>query len=142
MLVRRSSHRRWDEPILAATPGPHRSSGAEYVDRAIQSLIKCLVEQGAQLGRLKAKLFGGATIQEAPEQLNHAAKRSLQYARTFLKRHRIPVVAEQVGGSQALYLKFLTTEFTAQTKQLDQAASKQVASIEAKCQLATRFTDN
>ncbi len=84
----------------------------------MEKLINDLMENGAERNRLKAKLFGGGTVTAAIEQVNNIGNRNIQFARKFLSQESIPLLAEKVGGTHAQCLRFHTTMFEAQVKQL------------------------
>lgn len=74
---------------------------------SIEVLLQQMLEAGARRSALQAKLFGGAQIgaRDVPEFLR-VGERNIATARTELRRHRIPVVNECLGGSAGRRLVF------------------------------------
>lgn len=74
---------------------------------AIEVLLLQMTEAGARRADLQAKLFGGAQIgaREVPAFLR-VGERNIDTARAQLRRHRIPVVNESLGGSAGRRLVF------------------------------------
>lgn len=100
---------------LAHTLLPAPRAGAEatrpnkFVPAAIRAMIAELCEQGADRGRLQAKLVGGATMFEplhpGPSEEGIGA-RNIRAARQALRELGIPVVAEDVGGNHGRTVEF------------------------------------
>ncbi len=86
-------------PDQAASPLGMQSVGAGAMERLINALLKA----GAEKGRLKAKLFGGASIVRG---LTDIGERNAAFARGYLENEGIPCIAESVGGTQARQIKF------------------------------------
>ena len=79
-----------------------KTSGApwKYGNIATEELIERLVQAGARMARLRAKLFGGACVLEAMQgTANHLGQKNVQAAREALAKAGIPIVDEDVGGS-------------------------------------------
>ena len=104
-----------------------------YGVHAMEILINDLMTRGAQRSRLKAKLFGGGTVIDNLKQLDNVGGRNIRFARDFLAKESIPLVAAKVGGNQAMYLRFHTTTFEAQVKLLNLHTSFKVVTAESQC---------
>jgi chemotaxis protein CheD len=93
-------------------------SSARFGNVAMQSLVERLTMAGARTGRLKAKLFGGASVLEAFRTQGHLGSRNVELAERLLAEYRIEVVARDVGGSRGRKLVFETGDGTAWVRQL------------------------
>jgi chemotaxis protein CheD len=74
---------------------------------AMEVLINELMKHGADRRRLVAKAFGGANVLPGMRQMpvgDHNSK----FVREFLATERIPLVAERLGGSHAVLVRFRT----------------------------------
>ncbi len=75
---------------------------------AVTKLVENLVNMGCNPKRLQAKMFGGgAVIQNSGGMLN-IGERNIEAGRDLLAEHRIPIVAENVGGEQSRKVIFRT----------------------------------
>ncbi|MGB7986855.1 MAG: chemotaxis protein CheD [Terracidiphilus sp.] len=74
---------------------------------AMELLINELMKRGADRKRMIAKAFGGACVIPGMQQMligDHNA----QFVREFLLTERIPLVAQRLGGKQAVLVRFRT----------------------------------
>lgn len=102
-------------------------------DYAMEVLINAMVAQGAARHRLKAKAFGGGTILTGSASSNIGV-RNVEFAREWLERERIPLVASDFLGpwsrkvlfvpamGDAYCRKMATTQPTAQEIAREEAA--------------------
>ena len=65
-------------------------------DYSMEVLVNGLLNKGANKGRLVAKAFGGGTILSANQMA--IGERNTKFAREWLKRENIPLVASDFGG--------------------------------------------
>ena len=70
---------------------------------AMELLINALLRGGGTRENLKAKMFGGASMVEG---LSTIGERNAAFARDYLKREAIPLLAESVGGKEARQVRF------------------------------------
>jgi len=80
----------------------------KYADTAIDILIGKLLDEGARKFSLKAKIAGGAqmfTFQSSSE-ITRIGPRNIEAVKERLKIHRIPIVAEDVGGNNGRTIEF------------------------------------
>lgn len=85
---------------------------AKYVDAAIHLLVDEMVNLGAAREKLTARLVGGANMFDSfyPPAADGIGTRNLRMARATLQALRIPLLAEDVGGSHGRTVEFdLTT---------------------------------
>ncbi|MFC4184578.1 chemotaxis protein CheD [Saccharococcus thermophilus] len=82
---------------------------AKYADTAVEALIKLVLEAGGRKGMLKAKIAGGAQMFSFPSQSSDMMRigaRNVEAVKWQLNRFRIPIVAEDVGGSSGRTIEF------------------------------------
>jgi len=86
---------------------------------AIPELIRKILQLGADVKMLQAKLFGGANVIEAfRDRENHLGTQNVRIARELLQAEAIPVVGEDVGGQKGRKLIFCTGDGSAWVKEL------------------------
>ncbi|HET7789937.1 MAG TPA: chemotaxis protein CheD [Gemmatimonadales bacterium] len=94
-------------------------SSPRFGNVAIHQLLDGIKRLGSQVSRLQAKIFGGASVIDA-----FAASRSslgmqnVDLARRTLGQLGIPIVAEDVGGSQGRKLVFRTDDGSAWVRKI------------------------
>ena len=73
----------------------------KYVDTALEALLEGLLEKGARLERLWAKVIGGAKIFRFADKLENGdiGKQNIEAARRWLREKAIPIKAEDTGDS-------------------------------------------
>ena len=74
-----------------------------YGAYSMELLINAMLKSGARKDGLRAKLFGGASMIAA---LNDIGASNARFAKDFLADERIPCVAESLGGNTARRLRF------------------------------------
>jgi chemotaxis protein CheD len=79
------------------------SGDLRYGTYAMELLINALLKQGALKRNLVAKAFGGARMMDGLSDIGGA---NVAFARDFLRREEIPVVAENLGGASARRVRF------------------------------------
>ena len=89
---------------------------AKYADTGIEELINRLTKKGARLINLKAKIAGGAQMFQFSTQneMMRIGPRNVEAVKKELQRFRIPIIAEDVGGSSGR-----TIEFNPSTRKLN-----------------------
>ena len=70
---------------------------------AMEVLINAMLAMGASRHRLKARIFGGATMRSGFRDIGGT---NIAFARAFLRDERIPLVGEDVGGTGARRVEF------------------------------------
>jgi chemotaxis protein CheD len=78
-----------------------------YGELAMPALVERLVALGSSPRALTAKLFGGATLSKTVDAAGPGARNGA-FARGWLAEHRIPIVAEDVGGGRGRKVLFDT----------------------------------
>ena len=79
---------------------------ARFADTATAALLEALLAAGVSLTRLRAKIFGGASVLAFTGQA--LAERNVHAAREQLARWDIPIVGDDVGGSHGRKIVFRT----------------------------------
>lgn len=76
---------------------------------AIESLINEMLKNGSVPGNLVGKIFGGAKILKSNDQsLFDIGKKNHETAHDLLHKHKIKVVAENIGGTNGRKILFNT----------------------------------
>ncbi len=78
-------------------PGRRDRPTAKFGTVAIRTLIKMLVKMGARRENMEAQVFGGGHRYTYAKDLG---TKNVKVARRELKRSRIPIISEDVGGIQ------------------------------------------
>ncbi len=103
---------------------PHWAGSGRATPRfgnvAISSLIEGLLQLGARLSSLEAKVFGGASVLGGHPASGTLAlgDRNVEVARRLLDQEGIPIVAEDVGGDRGRKLLFQSDDGTVWVKKL------------------------
>ena len=75
---------------------------------AVKRLIEKMLEQGCSLARIRAKVFGGASvIQKQPSSLK-VGENNISIAKDILREYNISIVAGDTGGSVGRKIRFHT----------------------------------
>jgi len=95
-------------------PHTHTDAG-RYGIAAMELLINDMVHLGADRRRLKAKVFGGATVvlKSGPSKDNFFCIHEInqRFIREYLKTENIPIVSEDLGGERGRVVYFETDTF-------------------------------
>ena len=94
-------------------------SSPRFGNVAIHRLLEELGALGSPAHRLKAKVFGGASVLDAFQSPQTSlGMQNVELARRLLRETGIPVVAEDVGGAQGRKLVFQTSDGTAWVRRI------------------------
>ena len=87
-----------------------RKSPMKYADTSIRETVKQMEARGAQRSRIVAKIAGGARMFEVPGggSLGNIGQRNIESVHLALKREKIRLLREDVGGNAARTLLFDT----------------------------------
>lgn len=102
--------------LLPRGPAGLRSE-LRYGVTAVPRLLHKILEAGAKLSMLQAKVFGGARVLSAPT-TNHLGMQNANAAMEILAASRIPVVAHDVGGTRGRKIVFNTDDGSVLVKYL------------------------
>lgn len=89
--------------LLAEGGGDDPASMQRYGLYAMEVLINAMLAKGAVRSRMKARIYGGATMHRSFRDIGGA---NVAFARRFLRDERIPLVGEDVGGTGARRIEF------------------------------------
>ncbi|MBK1680174.1 chemotaxis protein CheD [Rhodocyclus tenuis] len=76
-------------------------------DACMTALLNGMLARGAVRHRLKAKAFGGGAVIEASSPAMAVGERNAEFAREWLERERIPLVASDLQGPWARKVLFV-----------------------------------
>ncbi len=81
-------------------PRPHRrdKSTSKFGAVAVATLIKMLLKMGARKENLEAQLFGGGHRYAYAKDIG---RKNVKTAKRILKKSRIPIISEDIGGRQS-----------------------------------------
>lgn len=87
---------------------PDRFKKSKYADTGIELLLTKLLEKGANIKNLKAKLFGGSVMFSdfKNNEGSSIGTRNIEKARKVLNKYNIPIVGEDVGGNYSRSVEF------------------------------------
>ncbi len=93
---------------------------AKFADTGIEELLKKMLCTGANRNVITAKLAGGANMFGSLQKndLLNVGVRNAEYSKLFLGKLRIPIVAEDLGGSHGRTIELNTEDGTLKIKTL------------------------
>ena len=102
-------------------------------ERAMSALLEALLRGGANRPRLLAKAFGGGTIFETRGEAMDIGQRNARFAREWLEREEIPLLAADLLGPWSRKVVFLPDSGDAFCRRMvtTMASSRMVARQEA-----------
>ena len=105
--------------FLLAQQRAGESPSPRYGSAAVDILINRVVALGASRKKLSAMIFGGANVLHAfQEGVRHIGLANVEIARALLAQHRIPICAEDVGGTRGRRLVFSAIDGNASVRRL------------------------
>lgn len=89
------------------------SPSGRYGIGAMELLINGLLKLGANKARLRAKVFGGASLLSLPQEVpgQTIGKGNVRFVREFLALEGIPIEAEDLGGDRGRVIHFHSDTF-------------------------------
>ena len=103
---------------------------ARYGVYAMEVLLNGLLKQGAKRARLQAKLFGGGHVLKAFTS-NNVGDQNVRFVRDYLSREGIPVVGEDLLGSQPRKVGFYPKTGRALVKRLPKVQDAEISQMES-----------
>lgn len=79
---------------------------ARYGAHAMELLITAIMKKGGDRQRLRAKIFGGASLFRKDSEHFNVGPRNVEFVKKFLNLEGIPIDAECLGGTHGLLVKF------------------------------------
>ncbi len=94
--------------LPSSTEIKNNSNKAKFADTAIEILVDDMVNLGANRGRITAKIAGGAQMFafKSANDLMKIGERNVEAVRQELKRQRISIIAQDVGGNYGRTIEF------------------------------------
>jgi chemotaxis protein CheD len=92
--------------LLPGDPQQARNPAGDslrYGAFAMEQLLNDIISHGGNRGRLEVKLFGAASLMKSGMQIGAW---NASFAREFMAREGLPVVAEDLGGTRARRIHF------------------------------------
>jgi chemotaxis receptor (MCP) glutamine deamidase CheD len=114
--------------ILLPDGVPHGSD--RYAGPAIDALVRRTIELGGDPRRLRAKLFGGAHCPSEFAELPEIGRLNADAVKGRLGELGIPVVAERLGGEQAVRIRFSPDTGRVLVEPLDPAERRRILAAE------------
>lgn len=117
----------WDQKLriggmnhfLLAAGREGNGSSMRFGDVATAELLKRLLALGSARRDLIAKIFGGAALFRTPEQYSSSlGAKNVESALVMMENARIPVVAQDTGGSSGRKVIFNTDDGAAWSRQV------------------------
>ncbi len=89
--------------MLPLNMEPQRTSTFKYADTAIPQTLKEMEQKGASRMRITAKIAGGASMfaVDPKNPMSNIGKRNIDSVTMCLRRDRIKILAQDVGGEKA-----------------------------------------
>jgi len=94
--------------FLLPRPCQRDPSLARYGEHSMPLLMQRILELGGEKKYLQAKVFGAASVLQMRETRLSVPRANEQFVRQFLRAQRIPVLAERLGGQDALKVRMFT----------------------------------
>jgi chemotaxis receptor (MCP) glutamine deamidase CheD len=99
--------------------GESNDRPARYGVHAMELLINEVMKLGGERSRLRAKVFGGASVIRALKSGLDVGRKNADFIRSFLAAERIPIEAERLGGINPLEVRFQTDSSVARVRALE-----------------------
>ncbi len=102
------------------------SEAGRYGIHAMELIINEMLKLGARRANLKAKAFGGGSINLGTESRDNffcVGDVNSRFIREFLKNDGIPLIAEDLGGDQARVIHFLQDDFSVHVKKIGKSTA-------------------
>lgn len=96
---------------LLATPSDGNDRTLRYGTTAISALLQQMLDNGADRSRIKAKIYGGASVLDLGDSGQMVGERNIEIAHTELKRLGIPIVEENTGGKLGRKIRLHSNTF-------------------------------
>lgn len=108
------NHFMLSNPSYSKDMSLHFSEAGRYGIQAMELLINDMMAKGTERSKLRAKVFGGATvigIHRDVESFYCIGEVNCKFIREYLKMEGIPIVAEDLGGNYGRVIHFSNGDF-------------------------------
>ncbi|MFC0014372.1 MULTISPECIES: chemotaxis protein CheD [Allobacillus] len=94
----------------------------KFADTGIAAIIEMLLQKNAKKNRMKAKIAGGAQMftSHSREDTIRIGPRNIDAVREVLAEHKIPIIAEDVGGNKGRTIEFSTENLLLKVRTIQQ----------------------
>lgn len=92
--------------LLPHTSSTHELDRQRFGVHAMETLINGLMRAGADRRRLQAKIFGGGNVLGSVTRRPTVGEQNAAFAREFLAKEGIELVAESLGGNTGVEVRF------------------------------------
>jgi chemotaxis protein CheD len=113
--------------FLLARARPEDTEIGRYGDRSTTTIIRLMQQLDATEAVLRARIFGGGRVIEALVPNSDIGAANIAVAREVLAAHRIPIEAEDVGGTHGRRIRFDTASGRVMVQRI-QSATEFIAS--------------
>lgn len=96
------------------SPVGHGREAAKYGENAMELLISRMLQNGATLENMKAKVFGGGNVIWLPEKddgILTVGDENCLFVREYLEKHGIMLKAQDLGGDHGRVIHFYSTDY-------------------------------
>ncbi len=105
------------------------SSSGRYGMYAMELLIGDIVKLGGDRRKLKAKVFGGGSVlAEVNSSIINVPKKNIQFALDYLAAEKIPIVSQDVGGTEGRKIMVFTETAKVLMKRIPRTAVGEIQS--------------
>jgi len=114
----------------------HISEAGRYGIHAMELLINDMMGKGTNRKRLRAKVFGGATISYKETEFSNfmcVGQVNSKFIREYLTGEGIPVDAEDLEGSFGRVIHFSNGDFAVHRRKINPGSSKKLALRDRDC---------
>lgn len=108
----------------------HASEAGRYGIFAMEFLVNAMLARGAQRRRLRAKVFGGASVLNSENDGSNffcVGSVNSRFIREFLANESIPIEAEDLGGDFGRVIHFSNGSFAVHRRKVGPGTSLKVA---------------
>ncbi len=91
--------------FIVPKSGRNEPATAKYGNAATIGLIRIMLKNGSDIRNIRAQIFGGAAPAHSKEK---TGKRNIKVAKKILKRFKIPIISEDIGGNLERKVAFNT----------------------------------
>lgn len=112
-------------------PVCHTEAG-RYGVHAMELLINAMLKLGAQRGKIKAKVFGGASVlsSDSKDDFFCVGEVNSRFILEFLKTDGIPLMASDLGGNMARVVHFVSDDFSVYVKRIRRSTRTRIVQKE------------
>ncbi len=120
-------------PRYARTMAFTETDAGRYGINAMELLINDMIRLGASRSRLKAKVFGGASVLGMVRQdakFLAVSEVNQRFIRDYLATERIPIISEDLGGDRGRVIHFLSDTYKVFRRYIQKTETESVELVE------------